>query len=375
MKRLFLFILFIAALYFTKPYWEEPVSQYVDISFLEPVDEKIDTLLTKESLDTTIRSISNTIDKALSYLTSKTTETEESIPVAEKPVLDKPLKTQVSIHNIELGSPQENVTAELGEPKNQSMNEYGTEWFTYHDGYQNFVMVSFDDKQIVNAIYTNDDLISSTAGIKYGSLKSTVRETFGEPIKEIRKGLNIYMLQESEGFDVFKSGDTYTYVFYDLHQNDKVTAIQLINDSLEKKKTGIYAGGDANLRNGFEQQLFDLTNAARVRHGLSILKWESNVAVTARKHSADMADNDYFSHENKQGKSPFDRMKDDGVSFRGAGENLAYGQSSSIFAHEGLMNSEGHRENILLDTYSHLGTGVSFNDKLQPYYTENFLLK
>ncbi|MET3657289.1 MULTISPECIES: CAP-associated domain-containing protein [Sporosarcina] len=375
MKRLFLFILFIAALYFTKPYWEEPVSQYVDISFLEPVDEKIDTLLTKESLDTTIRSISNTIDKALSYLTSKTTETEESIPVAEKPVLDKPLKTQVSIHNIELGSPQEKVTAELGEPKNQSMNEYGTEWFTYHDGYQNFVMVSFDDKQIVNAIYTNDDLISSTAGIKYGSLKSTVRETFGEPIKEIRKGLNIYMLQESEGFDVFKSGDTYTYVFYDLHQNDKVTAIQLINDSLEKKKTGIYAGGDANLRNGFEQQLFDLTNAARVRHGLSILKWESNVAVTARKHSADMADNDYFSHENKQGKSPFDRMKDDGVSFRGAGENLAYGQSSSIFAHEGLMNSEGHRENILLDTYSHLGTGVSFNDKLQPYYTENFLLK
>ena len=375
MKRLFLFILFIAALYFTKPYWEEPVSQYVDISFLEPVDEKIDTLLTKESLDTTIRSISNTIDKALSYLTSKTTETEESIPVAEKPVLDKPLKTQVSIHNIELGSPQEKVTAELGEPKNQSMNEYGTEWFTYHDGYQNFVMVSFDDKQIVNAIYTNDDLISSTAGIKYGSLKSTVRETFGEPIKEIRKGLNIYMLQESEGFDVFKSGDTYTYVFYDLHQNDKVTAIQLINDSMEKKKTGIYAGGDANLRNGFEQQLFDLTNAARVRHGLSILKWESNVAVTARKHSADMADNDYFSHENKQGKSPFDRMKDDGVSFRGAGENLAYGQSSSIFAHEGLMNSEGHRENILLDTYSHLGTGVSFNEKLQPYYTENFLLK
>jgi len=375
MKRLFLFILFIAALYFTKPYWEEPVSQYVDISFLEPVDEKIDSLLTKESLDTTIRSISNTIDEALAYLTSKTTDTEESIPIVEKPVLDKPLKTQVSVHNIELGSPQEKVAAELGEPKSNSMNEYGTEWFTYHDGYQNFVMVSFDEKQTVNAIYTNDDLISSTAGIKYGSLKSTVRETFGEPIKEIRKGLNIYMLQETEGFDVFKSGDTYTYVFYDLHQNDKVTAIQLINDSLEKKKTGIYAGGDSKLRNGFELQLFDLTNAARVRHGLSILKWESNVAGTARKHSDDMADNDYFSHENKQGKSPFDRMKDDGVSFRGAGENLAYGQSSSIFAHEGLMNSEGHRENILLDTYSHLGTGVSFNEKLQPYYTENFLLK
>ncbi|NYF25858.1 CAP-associated domain-containing protein [Sporosarcina sp. JAI121] len=375
MKRLFLFILLIIVLHFTKPYWEEPVSQYVDISFLEPVDEKIGSLLTKDSLDTAIRYISETIDKALGYLTSKTEHVEETAVAIKKPVLDKPVKTRLSIHNIELGSPEEKVRAELGQPKSQSMNEYGTEWFTYHNGYQNFVMVSFDEKRLVNAIYTNDDLISSTVGIKYGSQKAAVRESLGEPIKEIRKGLNIYVLQESEGFDVFKSGDTYTYVFYDLHQNEEVTAVQLIAASLENKKNGIYAGGDVKLRNGFEQQLFDLTNAARVRHGFSILKWEPNVAETARKHSVDMADNDYFSHENKLGKSPFDRMADDGVTFRGAGENLAYGQSSSIFAHEGLMNSAGHRENILLDSYSHLGTGVSFNEKWQPYYTENFLLK
>ncbi len=187
----------------------------------------------------------------------------------EKPVLDKPAKTQISIHNIELGSTEEQVTAELGEPKSQSMNEYGTEWLLITMITKISSWFHSMNEQKVNAIYTNDDLISSTAGIKYGSPKSAVRETFGEPIKEIRKGLNIYILQESEGFDVFQSGDAYTYVFYDLHQHDKVTAIQLIATSLEQKKTGIYAGGDANLRNGFEQQLFDLTNAARVRHGFS----------------------------------------------------------------------------------------------------------
>ena len=48
-----------------KTLWEEPVSQYVDISFLEPVDEKIDALLTKESLNTAIRYISDTTDKAV----------------------------------------------------------------------------------------------------------------------------------------------------------------------------------------------------------------------------------------------------------------------------------------------------------------------
>ncbi|MBE1553006.1 CAP-associated domain-containing protein [Sporosarcina limicola] len=374
MKRLFLFILFIAILYIAKPYWEEPVSKYIDISFLEPVDEKINTILNKDTLGTAMHYISDMTDKVILYLSPKSADEEEPSGTIEKPLLEQPVNTTISIHNIELGSSEEKVEAELGEPKSQSMNEYGTEWQTFHEGYHNFVMVAFDEKRKVNAVYTNDDLISSNVGIRYGSLKSTVRETFGEPIKEIRKGLNIYILQESDGFDVFKSGDTYTYVFYDLHQNDKVTAIQLISTSLEKKKTGIYTGGDASLRNGFEQQLFDLTNAIRVRHGLNSLEWDDAVSGTARRHSADMANNDYFNHKNKQGKSPFDRMKDDGVKFHGAGENLAYGQSSSIFAHEGLMNSAGHRENIL-DDYSHLGTGVAFNEKLQPYYTENFLLK
>ena len=128
--------------------------------------------------------------------------------------------------------------------------------------------------QTVNAIYTNDDLIASSVDIKYGSPKSLVRETFGEPIKELRKGLNIYILQESEGFDLFEIDGTYTYVFYDLHKNDTVTAIQLVAKTLEQQKTGIYAGGDSSLRYGFEQQLFDLTNAARVRHGLNALIWD-----------------------------------------------------------------------------------------------------
>ncbi len=376
MKRLFFFILCIAIIYAAKPLWEDPVSKHVDISFLEPVDEKIDSFLTSDTFTSAIHSISDVLDKAVLFLSSKTDETTETaVEEVEKPELTKPAHSNFAVHNIEIGTPEDVVTSIVGQPSRRTLNEYGTEWLTYHENYRNFVMISFDGNRKVNAIYTNDDLISSDVGIKYGTAKSTVRETLGEPVKEIRKGMNIFILQESEGFDLFEIGDLYAYIFYDLHQNESVTAIQLVSTSLEKQKTGIYAGGDASLRNGFEQQLFDLTNAARVRHGRSILEWEGSVSGTARKHSADMAIHDYFSHENKEGKSPFDRMKDDGIRFHGAGENLAYGQSSSIFAHEGLMNSPGHRENILLDTYSHLGVGVAFNEKSQPYYTENFLLK
>ncbi|MDA6131258.1 CAP domain-containing protein, partial [Escherichia coli] len=69
------------------------------------------------------------------------------------------------------------------------------------------------------------------------------------------------------------------------------------------------------------------------------------------------------------------RMQADEVSFMVAGENLASGQFSSIFAHEGLMNSLGHRKNILRADYEFLGVGVAFNSKSQPYYTENFYAK
>lgn len=376
MKRIFLFIIFIVALYVAKPLWEEPVSKYIDLSFLNPVDEKIETVLENDSVTSAMSSIKNTADKVFFFISSKSSEMERLIPEkVAKPKLATPDNSAMSIHNIELGATEEQVKAELGEPQIHSLNEYGTEWFTYHEDYQNYVMISFDEKWKVNAIYTNDDLISSKAGVQYGTEKAEVRKAYGEPLKELRKGLNIYVLQDGEGMDLFKVGDVYMYVFYDVHQNTTVTAVQLITTALEHRKSGMYAGGDVSLRNGFEQQLFDLTNAARVRHGRSILRWDDAISETARKHSLDMAINDYFNHENLEGLSPFDRMKADQIKFSKAGENLAYGQSSSIFAHEGLMNSKGHRDNILVDDYSHLGIGVAFNDKSQPYYTENFYLK
>ncbi|MGA9227337.1 MAG: CAP domain-containing protein, partial [Mesobacillus sp.] len=142
-----------------------------------------------------------------------------------------------------------------------------------------------------------------------------------------------------------------------------------------KSKTGFYTEATAPLKEGFEYQLFDLTNAARVKNGLGVLTWDDPVKETARKHSLDMAENNYFSHTNLEGESPFDRMAEDNITFAVAGENLAYGQFSSIFAHEGLMNSLGHRENILKPDYELLGVGVAFGPKFEPYFTENFYTK
>ena len=90
MRRLFLLLLLIATIYFIKPLWEEPVSRYFDISFLEPFDEKVETFLTSESVISAIDSINGTVDKAYYFLSSKTADKSVLVDHVDKPKLVKP---------------------------------------------------------------------------------------------------------------------------------------------------------------------------------------------------------------------------------------------------------------------------------------------
>ncbi len=265
------------------------------------------------------------------------------------------------------------VEAKLGEPKRASQNVYGTNWFSYHDNYRNFVMVSYDKDSKVNGIYTNQDLLSSTNGITFASTRDEVLATLPKPQKAIRKGFINYQIQDNGEYDLFEIDNCYVTIFYDIHQGSIISAILLIDKDLEDQKPSYFAKPSETLREGFEYQLFDLTNATRVKHGLSVLSWHEAARSTVRAHSADMAENQYFSHTNLEGQSPFDRLTRDAIAYRTAGENLATGQPNSIFAHEGLMNSLGHRENKLHRNYQSYVAGVAFDQDDQPFYTENYL--
>jgi uncharacterized protein YkwD len=313
--------------------------------------------------------------KQLGFQLDEMPLTQEKLNEApEKKVeLTPPTKQTFSIHNIELGNAKTDIEHNLGLAKRTSLNEYGVNWHAYHDNYHNFFMVMYDNNDQAAGLYTNQDLLTSTNGIKIGtSSKESVRSILGEPITKVQKGMVIYQLQEDSDNDLFLLDDAYVTIFYDKHENNTVTAIQIVSKTMEDNKKDFYTEASPTLKEGFEYQMFDLTNATRVNHQLPILTWDDHVRETAREHSADMAENDYFDHKNLQGQSPFDRMKEDAVAFHTAGENLAYGQLSSIFAHEGLMNSIGHRENILRQDYEYLGVGVAFNEKSQPYYTQNY---
>jgi len=106
-----------------------------------------------------------------------------------------------------------------------------------------------------------------------------------------------------------------------------------------------------------EQRLFDLVNQERAKVGLATLKWDEKLAEVGRAHDEDMFAKGYFAHVNLEGQDPFVRMKEAGISYKVAGENLALAPTV-VMAHSGLMNSEGHRENILNTDFGHIGIGV-----------------
>jgi len=106
-----------------------------------------------------------------------------------------------------------------------------------------------------------------------------------------------------------------------------------------------------------EQQMLDLVNQEREKQGLPALKADPELTKVARVKAKDMIDNNYFDHNSPTYGSPFDMMKKFGVEYNTAGENLA-GNSSVDGAHTSLMNSQGHRENILKSEYTSVGIGV-----------------
>ena len=109
--------------------------------------------------------------------------------------------------------------------------------------------------------------------------------------------------------------------------------------------------------NQFEQEVVELTNQERAKHGLSALQIDTELSKVAREKSNDMAANNYFAHNSPTYGSPFDMMKSFGISYKTAGENIAQGQRTPAEVVNAWMNSEGHRANILNGDYTHIGVG------------------
>ncbi len=159
------------------------------------------------------------------------------------------------------------------------------------------------------------------------------------------------------------------------------------------------AGPDINITQ-LENKIHDLVNKERAKRGLSALLKDERLHKVARKYSQDMVKRNFFSHNDPDGRSFYDRYKAEGFecSIRTGGttcmgaENIAQSNLfSSYFYKEGKtffnwttedkiaksvvkqwMSSKGHSANILTPYFKQQGIGVAFSDDGKAYITENF---
>ena len=120
----------------------------------------------------------------------------------------------------------------------------------------------------------------------------------------------------------------------------------------------------------YEREVIRLVNEARASYGLKPLTENWELSRVARYKSQDMRDRHYFSHTSPTYGSPFEMIKAFGLSYRTAGENIAYGYRTPKAVVDGWMNSSGHRANILNASFTQIGVGYVPNGN---YWTQMFI--
>jgi len=141
----------------------------------------------------------------------------------------------------------------------------------------------------------------------------------------------------------------------------------------------IYPGQTLNIpganhtAESYTYEVVKLVNQERSKVGLPPLKENWELSRVARYKSEDMIAKSYFSHTSPTYGSPFQMMKDFGISYQAAGENIAAGQRTPAEVVEAWMNSEGHRKNILSPTYTEIGVGYVKGGSYGHYWTQMFI--
>ena len=279
------------------------------------------------------------------------------------------------------------VVKELGEPIRKDLTPYGYSWWVYTDGLEQFILVGIEENIVQTVFATGTDI--PIEPFQIGESYEEISKQF--PMKEkvtYQTGISFYsfLLNETDLQTnplIALSDDVFLQCYFDTFTNE-LSSIRIISgDVLLKqrfyemeyrgtlpKEEQLTEEQWETIERGMKEQVFELTNVYRHRYGQSPLLKDEQVSEVAFLHSKDMYENNYFSHYGLDGSGLKERLAEKEVHYFAAGENIAAQHTDAPAAVEGWLNSEGHREALLNDEYTHLGVGVH-----RLYYTQNFLLK
>lgn len=138
-------------------------------------------------------------------------------------------------------------------------------------------------------------------------------------------------------------------------------------------ENNVSAEGDTDTIQDYIQQVWELVNAERVKQNLSPLVLNDDLNEVSEIRANEITEE--FSHLRPDGTLCDTVLAEYGLSTYHYGENIAYTTSGysdivSVVV-EGWLNSEGHRENILNESYTNIGVGIAYMDGLY-YWVQTF---
>ncbi|MFJ7747217.1 CAP domain-containing protein [Peribacillus sp. NPDC097295] len=285
-----------------------------------------------------------------------------------------------------IGKNMKEIKKEFGEPNRIDMSAYGYDWWIYNKDYNDYFQLAMENGKVVSAYGIGDKV--NVAPFKIGqSIDAIYSSLYVEPTVDIEAGDSTYRFELSEEDmnmrPLIELGDIHVQLYLDKFTGT-VSSVRFLNNSTLLKQQPYeltYHGTLVPVKNlseeewnkvreGNEQQIFDITNIVRSRFDLKPLGWDDSTAEVAFLNSQKMKGTQEETQFSETKGDLDDRLKAGKVQYSVAGENIAANYVDAVAVMEGWLNSEGHRETILSEEFSDLGVGV-----YKKFYTQNFIQK
>ncbi|MFI8712971.1 CAP-associated domain-containing protein [Brevibacillus brevis] len=293
-----------------------------------------------------------------------------------------------NVYNLQLGMSTAQVEQTLGKPARIDPSHTGVEWWIYNQDLNNYIQVGMQNGKVVT-LFTNGAKLN-LKGITIGSTTKDLQNSWGAPQDTLTIMPSLRIQKNTLAHPTYIQNNQAITFSIDQLGGNKVAGVRI---STPEHFATIAIGlmylisytklpelpklTDAQMKQAtlsYEKQNLDLLNVARQRAKLPVITWDEQVAAVARAHSQDMGQHNFFNHTSPSTGSPFDRLKQAGIRYSSAGENIAYGQLDGVEAHMSWMNSAGHRQNLLNPKFKQLGVGIVMKDG-RPYFTQNFVTR
>ncbi len=285
-----------------------------------------------------------------------------------------------------IGKDDDSLLKLYGEPNRYDQTVFGYEWWVYNEDVNKFVMFGVENGTITQ-VYTSGKSSDVTPYRIGQTLNDIYRMTIVDSEVTAVIGDNIYtftMSEEDMNTRILtKFEDIFAQLYMD-SENGTLSGIRYIDSKtlvkhrpyemsfvgklISSPSPTSYLIEESN--HASASQLHDLLNQFRAQNDIPPIEDEQEISFVAMQHSEDMYSQNYLSHDSPTNGTLKQRLDEEGVLYEDAEENIATAYIDAIEASHGWLNSSNHREFMLNEKFTSVGSGVFMN-----YYTQIFIRK